>query len=124
MSKIETFEDLIAWQKARQLTKAIYVVTRRKTFNADRSLAHQMQRASVSVMSNIAEGFDRDSPGDFHRFLGIAKGSCGELVAQLFVAFDNEHLDANEFKQLKEQAREVGRIIGGLRKSVAAKCRS
>ncbi len=86
MTKIETFEDLIAWQKARQLTKAIYAITRRKTFNTDRSLAHQMQRASVSIRSNIAEGFDRDSPGDFHRFLGMAKGSCGELVAQLFVA--------------------------------------
>lgn len=121
MGKFEGFEDLIAWQKARVLTKAIYQATRLDPFAKDFGLASQIQRAAVSIMSNIAEGFDRDSPGDFHRFLGIAKGSSSEVISQLFVALDNGYLSQAEFDRLRQQAKEVGKIIGGLRKTVERK---
>ncbi len=80
MCKIERFEDLMAWQKARMLTKAIYEVTKRGRFAKDFGLAEQIQRASVSIMSNIAEGHKRGSPGDFHRFLSMAKASSFSIL--------------------------------------------
>jgi len=114
MARAERFEDLIAWQKARELTRAIYRVTKQGTFAQDRGLCSQIQRASVSIMSNIAEGFERNNPGDFHRFLVIAKASCGEVRSQLYVALDSGYLEASLFTQLSTQALEVSRIIGGL----------
>ncbi|MBE2270063.1 MAG: four helix bundle protein [Anaerolinea sp.] len=114
MARAERFEDLIAWQKARELTRAIYRVTKQGTFAQDRGLCNQIQRASVSIMSNIAEGFERNNPGDFHRFLVIAKASCGEVRSQLYVALDSGYLEASLFTQLSTQALEVSRIIGGL----------
>ncbi len=73
MSRIEKFEDLTAWQKARELTKRIYAVTRHGDFAKDYGLKDQIQRASISIMSNIAEGFERGGRGEFHQFLSIAK---------------------------------------------------
>ena len=113
------FEDLLAWQKARELTRAIYEQTRHQPFSSDRGLTSQMQRAAVSVMSNIAEGCDRGSDADFYRFLVIAKASCAELRSQLYVAYDVGYLDEPCFAKLKEQAVEVSRIIGGLAARVA-----
>jgi four helix bundle protein len=75
-NKVERFEDLIAWQKSRILTQAIYQITRQSDFSRDFGLAGQMQRAAVSIMSNIAEGFERSKAGEFHQFLSIAKSSC------------------------------------------------
>ncbi|MDF5714534.1 MAG: four helix bundle protein [Rhizonema sp. NSF051] len=118
MSKIERFEDLIAWQKARILTKDIYQVTQQGNFARDFGLSGQIQRAAVSIMSNIAEGFERSSLGDFHRFLLIAKSSCAELRSQLYIALDIGYLDQLKFHQLFNQAEEVAKIIGGLRASV------
>jgi len=118
MSKINKFEDLIAWQKARELTKEIYTVTRQGDFARDYGLAGQMQRAAVSIMSNVAEGFERGGRGEFQQFLSIAKASCAELRSQLYVGLDIGYLDQNRFSKLLEQAEEVGRIIGGLRVSV------
>ena len=119
MARAERFEDLIAWQKARELTRAIYRVTKQGTFAQDRGSCNQIQRASVSIMSNIAEGFERNNPGDFHRFLVIAKASCGEVRSQLYVALDSGYLEASLFTQLSTQALEVSRIIGGLVTAVA-----
>ena len=116
--KISRFEDLIAWQKARTLTRQIYVVSRKGNFGNDRALASQIQRASTSIMSNIAEGFDRGGHREFHHFLVIAKGSCAEVRSQLYIAFDAGYLDQSEFNDLLQRAEEVGRIIGGLRASV------
>ncbi len=116
---IERFEDLIAWQKARVLTKEIYGVTQNGRFAKDYGLSKQIQRAAVSIMSNIAEGFERGSRGEFHQFLSIAKASCAEVRSQLYVALDVGYLEKNQFGALMEQAEEVGRIIGGLRASVA-----
>jgi len=116
--KIEKFEQLIAWQKARKLTSAIYNVTNLSGFATDYGLRNQIRRAAVSTMSNLAEGFERGGPAEFHRFLSIAKGSCAELRAQLYVAMDVGHLHQGSFDLLMAQASEVGQIIGGLRVAV------
>jgi four helix bundle protein len=118
MAKIQRFEDLIAWQKARELTRAIYEVTRHGVFAKDYGLSGQIQRAAVSIMSNIAEGFERGGRGEFHQFLSTAKASCAEVRSQLYVAFDVGYLDKSAFDRLMQQAKEVARIVGGLRVSV------
>ncbi len=118
MMGVQKFEELIAWQKARTLTHAIYQVTRKDHFAKDYGLSSQIQRASVSIMSNIAEGFERGSPADFHRFLVIAKASCAEVRSQLYIALDIGYITETEFQSLMNQAQEVGRLIGGLRASV------
>ncbi len=117
-SKIERFEDLIAWQKARKLTQLIYQVSRRGAFAKDFGLSGQIQRSAVSIMSNISEGFERGGRGEFHQFLSIAKASCAEVRSQLYVAFDVGYLNQDEFDHLLDQAEEVARIVGGLRVSV------
>jgi len=117
--QIRQFEELVAWQKARLLTAAVYEITRRGALAKDFGLSGQMQRAAVSIMSNIAEGFERSGLGEFHQFLSTAKSSCAELRSQLYVAFDARYLDSASFKGLLAQSEEVARIIGGLRASVA-----
>ena len=118
MSRVDRFEDLIAWQKVRQLTRCIYESTKRGNWAKDYGLASQIQRASVSIMSNIAEGFERGRRAQFHQFLSIAKASCAEVRSQLYVALDVGYLNKEEFSFFLTQAEEVGRIIGGLRSSV------
>ena len=113
------FEDLIAWQKARELTRRIYEITRAGEFAKDFRLSGQIQSAAVSIMSNIAEGFERGGLGEFHQFLSTAKASCAELRSQLYVALDVGYIDMPSFHDLRRQAEEVGRIIGGLRVSIA-----
>jgi len=112
--KAERFEDLLAWQKARALTKEIYLLTRLEPFARDYGLSGQIQRAVVSIMSNIAEGFERSNPGDFQRFLLIAKASCGEVRSQLYIASDIGYITEIEFNRLRDLAVEVSRIISGL----------
>ncbi|MGB1250538.1 MAG: four helix bundle protein [Candidatus Promineifilaceae bacterium] len=119
MARIKQFEDLIAWQKARLLTRKIYDVTRMGDFSKDFGLRNQIQRAAVSTMSNIAEGFERGSSADFHRFLIIAKASCGEVRSQLYIALDVGYLSDNEFRDLMSLAIETGKVIGGLAASIA-----
>ena len=116
--KVERFENLIAWQKARQLTVEIYLITARGDFAKDFGLRDQIRRAAVSVMSNIAEGFDRGSRGEFHQFLVIAKASCAEVRSQLYVAQDVGYITQEIFINLKSSADELSRIIGGLRAAV------
>jgi len=122
--KIGKFEDFIAWQKSRKLTSKVYEVTKAGRFAADYGLKDQIRRAAVSMLSNIAEGFERGTPAEFHRFLTIAKGSCAELRAQLYVALDVGYLDTRKFDQLMNDAIEVGQIIGGLRVSVERRRRT
>jgi four helix bundle protein len=117
-TKIGRFEDLVAWQKARVLTRDIYGVTQQGKFAKDFGLSGQIQRAAVSIMSNLAEGFERGSRAEFHHFLSIAKSSCAELRSQLYVALDIGYIGEDTFRQIMLQAEEVGRIIGGLRSSV------
>ncbi|MBI4491740.1 MAG: four helix bundle protein [Chloroflexi bacterium] len=118
MSKVERFEELIAWQKARALTRAVYEVSRQGKFVKDFGLSGQIQRAAVSIMSNVAEGFERSGLGEFHQFLSTAKSSCAEVRSHLYVAFDVGYLDQSRFDQLRLQSEEVSRVIGGLRVSV------
>jgi four helix bundle protein len=118
MSRIERFEDLIAWQKARDLTRAVYETSRQGAFGKDFGLAGQIQRATVSIMSNVAEGFERGGRAEFHQFLSTAKASCAEVRSLLYVARDVGYVDKPTSENLLELAREVARIIGGLRASV------
>ena len=115
MPTVQRFEDLIAWQKARTLTKNVYVSTKREPFCRDFGLSGQIQRASVSIMSNIAEGVERYGPNELPHFLSHAKGSCAEVRSQLYVALDVGYLSGEEFTDLYDQADEVGRLIMGLR---------
>ena len=119
MARIERFEELVAWQKARVLTQLIYQATQKERFLRDFGLSGQIQRAAVSMMSNVAEGFERGGRGEFHQFLSTAKAFCAELRSQLYVAFDVGYLDQKEFDNLMARATEVAKIIGGLRASVA-----
>ena len=116
--KIERYEDFIAWQKARKLTASIYRVTSEGSFARDFGLKDQIRRAAVSSMSNLAEGFERGRPAEFHQFLSVAKGSCAELRTQLYVALDVGYIGLPTFEGLMAQATEVGQILGGLRLSV------
>ena len=119
MTRVERFEDLVAWQKARILTRLIYQATQKEKFSRDFGLSGQIQRAAVSMMSDVAEGFERGGRGEFHQFLSTAKASCAELRSQLYVALDVGYLDQKEFDDLMARAAEVAKIIGGLRASVA-----
>ncbi|HKA08490.1 MAG TPA: four helix bundle protein [Gemmataceae bacterium] len=115
---IRRFEDLIAWQKARGLTKRIYLATRDGPVTRDFRFSGQIRSAGVSVMANIAEGFERGGLGEFHQFLSTAKGSCAEVRSHLYVALDVGYLDEESFRSLMNDAEEVGRVVGGLRASV------
>jgi four helix bundle protein len=118
MPRIERFEDLIAWQKARLLTQAIYQATNHQSFVRDYGLANQIRRAAVSMMSNTAEGFERGRVSEFHQFISVAKASCAEVRSHLYVALDAGYLSSGEFSNLFNAAQEVARILGGLRRSV------
>jgi four helix bundle protein len=114
MAKIERFEDVEAWKKARELSRAIYSFTASGAISKDFGLRDQMRRAAVSIMSNIAEGFERNGNREFIQFLTFAKGSTGELKAQLYVALDARMIDQENFTSFYQQADEIGRVIGGL----------
>lgn len=114
MATFTTFEQKGAWQKARQLVKELYRVTGQGAFARDYDLRNQIRRASVSIMSNIAEGFERSGTGEFNQFLSTAKGSAGEVRSQLYVALDQEYISHPVFESLCMQATEISRMIGGL----------
>jgi four helix bundle protein len=114
MATFTTFEEIAAWQKARQLTRELYKVTAVGPFARDYDLKNQIRRAAVSIMSNIAEGFERSGTGEFTQFLAMAKGSAGEVRSQLYVALDQNYLSEPVFARFVDQAAEVSRMIGGL----------
>jgi len=116
--KIRRFEDLLVWQKARELTRAIYALSAQGPFSRDFGLRDQLRRAAVSVMANIAEGFERGGRGEFHQFLSMAKGSCGETRSGLYVALDAKYLSAQDFDRLSGLAQEIGRMVGRMRRTV------
>ncbi len=114
MATFQRFEDIEAWQKARELTREIYKVSQKEPFLKDFGLRDQIRRASVSIMSNIAEGFERSGTGEFMQFLSMAKGSTGEVKAQLYVAVDQEYLDDKTFDRLYMLTAEISKMIAGL----------
>jgi len=114
MATFQSFEDIEAWQKARELTRKVYAISNAGTFSRDFGLRDQIRRASASIMSNIAEGFDRSGTREFIQFLAIAKGSAGEVKSQLYIAIDQNYIDKETFDRLFALAAETGRLIGGL----------
>jgi four helix bundle protein len=113
MNRIERFEDILAWQKARILTKAVYSSTTVGAFARDFGLKDQIQRAAVSTMANIAEGFERGGDKEFAQFLSTSKGSCGEVKSHLYVALDQGYILPTTFDTLYASADEVGRLVFG-----------
>lgn len=114
MSTFQRFTDIEAWQKARELTFEIYRVSNTGSFSKDLGLRRQIRAASVSVMSNIAEGFERNGTAEFVQFLAIAKGSVAEVASQLYVASDQGYVTKDEFERLVALAEETSRKIGAL----------
>lgn len=119
MSTIRTFEELLVWQKARELTKEIYKIFKDLKFK-DRGLQDQIQRASVSIMSNIAEGFERGTKQEFINYLFIAKGSAGEVRAQLYVMLDAGYLNAETFKYLNNLVQDCSKLLSSFISKVKA----
>lgn len=114
MAKLNSFEEIIAWQKSRELNKSIYALTNsNKNFNKDYGLRDQIRRASISISSNIAEGFERETTKEFIRFLFIAKASAGECRSQIYLAFDLEYITFEQFNELKNKISEVSKLISG-----------
>ena len=114
MATFRKFEEIDAWRKARELVKAVYAITGKGTFSKDFGLRDQIPRASVSTMSNVAEGYERDGVKEFIQFLSIAKGSAGEVKSQLYVAVDQGYFTRAEFENLATLADETGNMIAGL----------
>ena len=106
-----TFEELHVYERAPELTNAVYALTREDGFSADRSLVDQIRRAAVSVMSNVAEGFERGTTTEFIQFLYIAKGSCGEVRAQLQIADDQGYVGEAESERLQQLSRRTSGMI-------------
>ncbi|MEL1246094.1 four helix bundle protein [Flavobacterium sp. DGU11] len=114
MAKLHSFEEIISWQKARELNSEIYRVTNNnEIFNKDYGLRDQMRRASISVSSNIAEGFERETTKEFIRFLYIAKASAGEFRSQLYLASDLGYITNSEFYSLNEKVNEISKLLSG-----------
>jgi len=111
--KIERFEDIEAWQLARELTRKVYCLGRKPRFAKDYGLKRQIQDAAGSSMHNIAEGFDSETNAEFIRFLRYAKRSCSEVQSELYVALDEGYISADEFKDVYEQARRTRAAIRG-----------
>jgi four helix bundle protein len=111
--KIERFEDIEAWQLARELTRKVYRLTKKPGFANDYGLKRQIQDAAGSSMHNIAEGFDSETNAEFIRFLRYAKRSCTEVQSELYVALDEEYISSNEFKDVYEQASRTRAAVRG-----------
>jgi four helix bundle protein len=111
-------EDIQGWQEARKLVKMIYKLTSSGIFAKDFGLRDQIQRAAVSSMTNIAEGFDCESKAEFARFLGIARRSVAEVQSLLYTALDVEYITEIQLKEYYEQARKTKALIGGFKHSL------
>ena len=110
-SRIHKIEDLRIWQCARTLCKEIYVFTRREDFEKDFRFVQQIRAAAGSIMDNIAEGFGRGGNKEFLQFLSIARGSCQELLSQLYRAYDVQYISEEEFNKLKGEVNAISAMI-------------
>ena len=114
MAAIKQFEDIQAWQKARELVREIYKVCAEGRLSKDFGLRDQLCRAAVSSMSNVAEGFAKKSDRDFAHFLDIARGSITEVQSLLYVALDVGYIEESEFEKLRKRTEETASLISGL----------
>lgn len=114
MATFQSLEEIEAWQKARGLTREVYIISNHGSFSRDFALRDQIRRASVSIMSNIGEGFERSGTAEFVQFLAMAKGSTGEVISHIYVAADQGYITKEEADRLLGLAGETGRMIGGL----------
>jgi four helix bundle protein len=113
MAAIQQFEDIDAWKKARELTNAVYSCSGKGAFAKDFGLRDQIPRAAVSIMSNIAEGFERIGSAEFLQFLAIAKGSAGEIEAQLYPALDQGYMSREQFETIRTMTSSTKKLIAG-----------
>ena len=111
---VKNFEDLNVWKQARQLTQEVYRLTKTEKFLKDFGLRDQIRRAAISVMSNIAEGFERGGNQEFVQFLYVAKASCGEVRSQLYVALDQGYATSNDSEKLLQLFRRLSGMISNL----------
>jgi four helix bundle protein len=114
MTTVKKFEDLHAWQSARELVNLIYTVSRRPAFERDYGLKDQIRRAAISVMSNIAEGFGAGSDAEFIKFLGYSRRSNSETQSQLYAALDQGYMLQDEFQRIYDKANEIERQVNKL----------
>jgi four helix bundle protein len=117
---IERFEDIEAWQLARELTRKVYRLTKKNKFSQDFGLKKQIQDAAGSSMHNIAEGFDAETNPEFVRFLRYAKRSCTEVQSELYVALDQQYITNSEFKDVYDHAGRTRAVIRGFIKYLLA----
>lgn len=115
---MDRFEESPAWQKARELHRLVYAATRKRPVADDYEYCRQIRRASLSIMNNIAEGFERYRLGEVHQFLSIAKGSAAEVRSMVYAGLDVGHLDQASFQQLTGAAMDVTRLVAAWRSSV------
>jgi four helix bundle protein len=111
MAKIEKFEDIEAWQKARKLNSGIYRITNNSVFSKDYALRDQIRRSSISIMANIAEGFGRRGDKEFKQFLNIAHGSAAELQSHIYVALDLQYINQKEFSDFYKEIEEISKML-------------
>jgi len=116
--KIESFEDLLVWQKGMNLVKRVYLITRDSKFSKDFTLRDQLRRAVLSIPSNIAEGFERASRKEYLNFLNIAKGSAGEVRSLLRMALEIDYLEKPQYYELQEMILELSRYLSNQIKSL------
>jgi four helix bundle protein len=114
--KVKSFEDLQVWQDARSLVKSIYELTSLDGFKKDYGLKDQIQRAAVSIMNNISEGYERDNNNEFIKFLGYSKGSAGEVRSMLYVALDLNYISSDDFNKRYNQAVDIITQISNFKK--------
>ena len=114
MATFKRFEEIESWKRARKLTNRIYQLSNEGNFSRDFTLKDQIRRACISIMSNIAEGYDRSGTKDFVQFLATAKGSAAEVRCQLYIAFDQAYINEADFTDLCRSTVETQSLIGGL----------
>lgn len=113
MPKINSFEEITAWKESREFNRDIYRITNRGLFEKDFDLKRQIRRASVSISSNIAEGFERNTDKEFIYFLYVAKASAGEVRSQLYLSYDLDYIAENDFLELKSKIENVSKMLSG-----------
>ncbi|MGO8760620.1 MAG: four helix bundle protein [Desulfobaccales bacterium] len=116
--KIESFEDLLVWQKGMEVVKQAYLLSRQGELGRDFALRDQLRRAAISIPTNIAEGFERASRKEYVNFLNFAKGSTGEARSLLNVAFELGYLESSQYQELRDAVMELSRYLSNQIKSL------